>query len=388
MRVTKRILALVLCLCLCAAMLTAYAAAPKLEFKVSAPDSQGFFTVDVTLYDAAFDAFGYSFNFNPSTVTPASWADGSATMEFSEFAKASQTVSEGMYDGYVPKGKGLVSSIGIFADIVTAPSSGTLLFSYRFKQTSAGDTGIMLAVAGSGREYNPNSPDGYEVFSGNDILDVACQFILPSGSVVTPPVGTTPTTPQPTDGTVVVTPDKGYTKADREKNTTIMQIGNYAAARDGVLCHIYPGEKMITPYIQGDESGNGRTMVPVRFVAESFNATVDWDNVGRTVSIRMGDTLVRMTIGIKGYTINNVGYSMDAAAEIMTYGDGSGDGRTMVPIRFVAEALGKDVYWDNDNRLVIVTEPTDPWQPERGAEIALTQDVLLIISPLVRDFIG
>jgi len=37
------------------------------------------------------------------------------------------------------------------------------------------------------------------------------------------------------------------------------------------------------------------------------------------------------------------------------------DGRTLVPIRWVAEALGADVQWDAKNRLVTINQPPDIW---------------------------
>lgn len=78
-----------------------------------------------------------------------------------------------------------------------------------------------------------------------------------------------------------------------------------------------------------------RTMVPVRVLAESFGANVDYaDNV---VTIVDGDTTVVMNIGEETYTVNGEEKAMDTAAVI---GD---DDRTYVPVRFVAEALGYSV---------------------------------------------
>jgi nucleoid-associated protein YejK len=128
-------------------------------------------------------------------------------------------------------------------------------------------------------------------------------------------------------------------------------------------------------------------MVPVRFVAEALGASVDWDADSQTVTIARGEDTVQMTVGSNGYTINGQTRTMDAVVEIQDWGDGSGNGRAMVPMRFAAEALGKAVYWDEADRLVIVTEPDEPWQTGRDAETELTEDVLLIISPLLRDLI-
>ena len=76
-------------------------------------------------------------------------------------------------------------------------------------------------------------------------------------------------------------------------------------------------------------------MVPVRALAESFGATVDYkDNV---ITIVDGDTEVVMNIGEETYTLNDVEKTMDTAPVI-----GEGD-RAYVPIRFAAEALGYTV---------------------------------------------
>ena len=82
------------------------------------------------------------------------------------------------------------------------------------------------------------------------------------------------------------------------------------------------------PYVAND-----RTYVPIRALAESFGADVDWDNDARTVTIVRGDKTIVMTVDKTTYTVNGEEATMDVAPEI------TGD-RTYVPVRFVAEALG------------------------------------------------
>ena len=78
-----------------------------------------------------------------------------------------------------------------------------------------------------------------------------------------------------------------------------------------------------------------RTMVPIRALAETFGATVDFkDNV---ITIVDGDTTIVMSVGETAYTVNDEEANMDTAPVI-----GEGD-RTFVPVRFVAEALGYTV---------------------------------------------
>ena len=86
------------------------------------------------------------------------------------------------------------------------------------------------------------------------------------------------------------------------------------------------------PYV-----ADGRTMVPIRALSETFGAEVNYDNDAKTVTIVDGDTTIVMTIGETTYTVNGEEQTMDVAPVI-----GSGD-RTYVPVRFVAEALGYEV---------------------------------------------
>ncbi|MCL2415308.1 MAG: stalk domain-containing protein [Defluviitaleaceae bacterium] len=85
---------------------------------------------------------------------------------------------------------------------------------------------------------------------------------------------------------------------------------------------------------------NNRIMVPVRFLAESLGAEIQWDEVNRIVRINLDNQIITMTIGeiIEG---------MDTPAEII-------NGRTMVPLRFVAESFGAEVRFDADSGSVSI----------------------------------
>lgn len=75
-------------------------------------------------------------------------------------------------------------------------------------------------------------------------------------------------------------------------------------------------------------------MVPIRALAEAFDAEVIWDNDARTVTINYdADTQIVMTVGEETYTVNGAEQTMDT--EPVIQGE-----RTYVPIRFAAEALG------------------------------------------------
>ncbi len=57
--------------------------------------------------------------------------------------------------------------------------------------------------------------------------------------------------------------------------------------------------------------------------------------------------------------------------------------RTMVPVRFISEHLDCDVYWEPINSAVIITPVDNPWKPERQAEITATNEMLLTILNII-----
>lgn len=78
---------------------------------------------------------------------------------------------------------------------------------------------------------------------------------------------------------------------------------------------------------------NDRTYVPFRALAEAFGAEVAYDEATQAVTAELNGVKVVMTIGSATYTVNGEEKTMDVAPFI----NGS---RTMVPVRFAAEAFG------------------------------------------------
>jgi len=88
----------------------------------------------------------------------------------------------------------------------------------------------------------------------------------------------------------------------------------------------------VAPFI---DPATNRTMLPLRLIAETIGATVDWDEPTRTVQV----TTAAATLVIQ----------LDTPLP-----DGMGnvilqDGRTFVPIRYIAENLGLSVDWNPDS---------------------------------------
>ncbi|MDR1589224.1 MAG: phosphate ABC transporter substrate-binding protein PstS family protein [Oscillospiraceae bacterium] len=84
---------------------------------------------------------------------------------------------------------------------------------------------------------------------------------------------------------------------------------------------------------------DGRTLVPVRVITETLGATVSWNQTSRRVTVETAGFTVVFTIGSKSYTVNGASKTLDVPPEIS-------NGRTLVPIRALAESIGADVNYD------------------------------------------
>lgn len=93
---------------------------------------------------------------------------------------------------------------------------------------------------------------------------------------------------------------------------------------------------------------NSRTMVPLRAIFEALGAEVFWDGDTRTVTATKDEVIVVATIGNTTMYVDDEVKTMDIAPMII-------ENRTLVPVRFVAEAFGCEVEWDGDNRIVNIT---------------------------------
>ena len=93
----------------------------------------------------------------------------------------------------------------------------------------------------------------------------------------------------------------------------------------------------------------GRNVIPARFIAENLGATVDWDGDTSTVIVTKGDTTILIQIDNPIAKINGKDVTLDQPAILLP------TGRTVVPARFLAEALGATVDWDGETSTVIIT---------------------------------
>ncbi|MDP4133614.1 MAG: stalk domain-containing protein [Bacillota bacterium] len=90
---------------------------------------------------------------------------------------------------------------------------------------------------------------------------------------------------------------------------------------------------------------NGRIMVPARTIFEQFGASVTYAPETGYINAVKGEKLIQLRVNIQEAYINGVYYFLEAPAII----DG---GRTLVPLRFVSEALDCFVLWEQNTNTV------------------------------------
>lgn len=141
---------------------------------------------------------------------------------------------------------------------------------------------------------------------------------------------------------------------DTEYNNSILlifQIGNYMFAGGNTnyvmmgADHIIPNSREGAPYIT-----NGHTMVPIRSVIEGLGGTVDWDPELNGARCSLNGTTITMPIGSEYAYVNDSSIKMTTPAIVK-------NGRTMIPVRFVAETLGYRVEYISDGAFVVIRKP-------------------------------
>jgi len=125
-----------------------------------------------------------------------------------------------------------------------------------------------------------------------------------------------------------------------------------------------PGVKMdAAPFIQ-----SGRTFVPIRYLGNALGVTdkyILWKSPKVTFK-EPGFPVVELTVGKKQIKSSGVSRDMDVAPVLKS-------GRTYLPARYVAEALGYEVAWDPQNKVVVCWPKGEP-EPDVSAVIEYVKE--------------
>lgn len=121
----------------------------------------------------------------------------------------------------------------------------------------------------------------------------------------------------------------------RLNGVMVLFVDNPKAYVNHQLLSVDSGDSRIAPFMK-----QGRTLVPVRFVSENFGASVKWDPARNGIQILHDGLTIQLDLGETTMGINGLAKEMGAAPELIS-------GRTYIPFRPIAEALGKQVYWES-----------------------------------------
>ncbi|MCM3701722.1 copper amine oxidase N-terminal domain-containing protein [Paenibacillus macerans] len=114
--------------------------------------------------------------------------------------------------------------------------------------------------------------------------------------------------------------------------------------------------KPISVYIDGSRLATkqapiaikGRVMLPMRAIFEALGASINWNQKSQTVTAQKNGKTIKLKIKAKTATIGNKTVKLDVPAQNLK-------GTTMVPVRFVTEALGEKVGYTNKTKIVKIT---------------------------------
>ena len=345
----------------------------------------------------AIPATGYTFagwsgdltgTTNPTTVTMNANGTVTATYQAVELPHTTATVLPSAPDGLngfyithphvtITAGSTAIPSVSIYYHI---NSGGGLLYS---GPVQIPDGTVMLSYYGRDAQGNQEQTNA---------LTLKVDTTPPTLTITSPSDGTTTTSPQATlrgtatdagsgldyitvNGTRVsvsydafyttltLTPgpntvfvsawDKAGNKTEKTLTLTYQQgtvlvltIGSTVATRNGGTVSLDTA-----PIISA-----GRTLVPLRFIAEAFGIEPIWDGTRKIIKLALsGGRMLWMQIGNKANCyVEWVGtsridpISLDSPPIIT-------NGRTLVPIRFIAEQLGAQVDYDSTSRTVTIT---------------------------------
>ena len=107
---------------------------------------------------------------------------------------------------------------------------------------------------------------------------------------------------------------------------------------------------------------NGRVLVPMRGVLESLGYSVHWKEHTQTVLAMKDGVDISLPINSRTVTVNNETVQIDVPAKLQ-------NGRTFVPLRFLAEYSGADVQWDESSSTVMIQSADAEGYPKEDAVV-------------------
>lgn len=137
----------------------------------------------------------------------------------------------------------------------------------------------------------------------------------------------------------------------------------YAPAQSYPVAQLRLNGSAILGEVPGIVMG-GRVMTPLRLLAEELGATVEWSQEQAQVVVTTENRRILLTLGSEYAQVDGKTVLLPdkVCATMLFY---QGQGHTMVPLRFFAEALDCDVSWEQGSYTAVIS------QADFGAETLL-----------------
>ena len=330
--------------------------------------------LDVIVKNATFMGIQTALSYDKRVLVPVD-ENGEETTKFNKFAKK-------MEDGFNTIGLDLDIENGFFGFTLyimpgtehdninshneyAAGEEGVNLYKFRFKKIKEEKYSFKV-ISSKETDYAP------AIESGLQIMNYAVGGLTSTISFVYDNKETEQTTITPVrKPQKPVEEEPEFTSLDRKKDAIMLQIGKSLAVSHNRKVKIDPDDNRVVPYITND-----RTLIPIRFVAENLGAEVLWEEGWKYCIIKKDDKEIKLNFNSAEFEVNGEKVVFDAPVELKF-------DRTMVPLRFVSEQLGLDVYWNELNKAVVLSPADNPWQKERQAEITAFNEMLITISGML-----
>ncbi|ETT54127.1 copper amine oxidase domain-containing protein [Paenibacillus sp. FSL R7-269] len=127
-------------------------------------------------------------------------------------------------------------------------------------------------------------------------------------------------------------------------------VGGYAHADAA------PSPQPISIYLDGQQlqpetrplNIGGTVLVPMRGLFEAQGAELSWNNASKTVTAVKGGTALTYTLGSSTALLNGKTTQLTVPGQLS-------QGYSMIPLRFVSEALGSEVSWEPASGSVLIS---------------------------------
>ncbi len=151
-------------------------------------------------------------------------------------------------------------------------------------------------------------------------------------------------------------------------NSIALFVGSHIAYLNGEESYIDKDNYFVTPFV--DE--NNRTLVPLRYLSETLGGSTVWNSRTAVAEITFSGNQtdcekIIVTVGSPTMVVDGKDVPLDTAAV-------NENGRVFVPLRAIAEAVGKEVFFDNG--LILLNEHELVYEADRDRDLlnALVND--------------